>query len=233
MQRSLLDQLIELTKLDYPDDYVRFGHLACAIEGEALPDEAARKRFRAYGRYDLAAFSSRPANEVSESMALRKKFVEHFANVFRDQMVGRVKGSLEVKPLEPVLIKPGALRFDPDELVLDKGNLTIVDVRVEPAPVVDAPVAVVSVEKPPAVARNRGGAAPIADWEMVDQEVFRLMDENGEFIDADPQWNAQARLEKAISDYCETAFHTRPGENTVRTHVRNALKLWRQRRTEI
>ena len=49
-------------------------------------------------------------------------------------MVGRTKGSRETKPLEPALIRPEALRFDPDELVLDGGELIIVDVRVEPAP---------------------------------------------------------------------------------------------------
>jgi hypothetical protein len=233
MQRSLLDHLIELTKLDYPDDYARFGHLACAIEGEAVSlDEAVRWRLRMHRRYDLAGFSPRLANAVSESRALCERFVEHFADVFRNQMVGRIKGSSETKPLEPALIRPEALRFDPDELSLDKGELVIVDVRVAPAPVADAPVAVASVEESPPAARNPGGAAPVADWGMVDQEVFRLMDENGEFIDGDLQWNAQARLEKAISDYCETTFNIRPGENTVRTHVRKALKLWRQRRTE-
>ena len=134
MQRSLLDQLIELTKLDYPDDYVRFGHLACAIEGEAVSlDEAVRMRLRVHGRYDLAAFSPRLAHEVSESRTLCKKFVEHFADVFRNQMVGRTKGSRETKPLEPALIRPEALRFDPDELVLDKGELIIVDVRINAA----------------------------------------------------------------------------------------------------
>ena len=134
MQRSLLDQLIELTKLDYPDDYVRFGHLACAIEGGAVSlDEAVRMRLRVHGRYDLAAFSPRLAHEVSASRALCKKFVEHFADVFRNQMVGRTKGSRETKPLEPALIRPEALRFDPDELVLDKGELIIVDVRINAA----------------------------------------------------------------------------------------------------
>ena len=49
-------------------------------------------------------------------------------------MVGRIKGSLETKTLEPALIRPEALRFDPDELVLDKGELIIVGVRVEAAP---------------------------------------------------------------------------------------------------
>jgi hypothetical protein len=134
MQRSLLDQLIELTKLDYPDDYVRFGRLACAIEGGAVSlDEAVRMRLRVHGRYDLAAFSPRLAHEVSESRTLCKKFVEHFADVFRNQMVGRTKGSRETKPLEPALIRPEALRFDPDELVLDKGELIIVDVRINAA----------------------------------------------------------------------------------------------------
>ena len=168
----------------------------------------------------------------TETNRLCQKFIEYFANVFRNQMVGRVKGSLEPKPLHPSLIRPEALRFDTDELVLDKGALKIVDVRVEAAPVVDAPVAVASVEESPAAARNPGGAAPVADWGLADQEVFRLMNQNGEFIDGDPEWNAQARLEKVISDYCEATFHIRPGENTVRTHVRKALKLWRQRRTE-
>jgi hypothetical protein len=135
MQRSLLDQLIELTKSDYPDDWVRFCHLARVIEGESVSlDEAARSRLRVHGRYDLAAFSPRLAHEVSESRALCKKFVEHFADIFRNQMVGRTKGSRETKPLEPALIRPKALRFDPDELVLDKGELIIVDVRIEPAP---------------------------------------------------------------------------------------------------
>jgi hypothetical protein len=135
MQRSLLDQLIELTKSDYPDDWVRFCHLARVIEGESVSlDEAARSRLRVHGRYDLAAFSPRLAHEVSESSALCKKFVEHFADISRNQMVGRTKGSRETKPLEPALIRLEALRFDPDELVLDKGELIIVDVRIEPAP---------------------------------------------------------------------------------------------------
>jgi hypothetical protein len=135
MQRSLLEQLIELTKSDYPDDWMRFCHLARVIEGESLSlDEAARRRLRVHGRYDLAAFVAKLAHELSESRALCKKFVEHFADVFRSQMGGRIKGSLETKPLEPALIRPEALRFDPDELVLDKGELTVVDVRGEPTP---------------------------------------------------------------------------------------------------
>src|SRR5262249_26317321 len=146
--------------------YVRFGHLACAIEGEAVLDEAVRRRLRVHGRYDLAAFSPRPLHEVSESKALCKKFVEHFADVFRNQMVGRTKGSRETKPLEPALIRPEALRFDPDELVLDKGALTIVDVRVEAAPAQPSPSVAAPVPRP-VVSGLRGGRPPEFDYDAI------------------------------------------------------------------
>ena len=109
--------------------------------------------------------------------------------------------------------------------------------RVRPAPSVGlatgagVALARAGVESPGAD-HDPGGRPPVVDWGMVDDEVYRLMDENGEFIDGDSEWNAQARLETVISDYCEATFHIRPGENTVRTHVRKALKPWRQRRTE-
>jgi len=156
-QRTLLDHLIELVKADYPDDWVRFCHLARIIERDASDDEAARRRLRVYRRYDIAGFSSSLGREVSASNELRKKFVEHFADVFRDHpWTGRAQGTLETRRLEPRQIRAGALRFDPDELVLDKGKLVIVDVRIEPAPAkpedgaIDAPVAAASVEEAPA-----------------------------------------------------------------------------------
>ena len=156
-QRTLLDHLIELIKADYPDDWVRFCHLARIIERDASDDEAARRRLRVYRRYDIAGFSSSLGREVSASNELRKKFVEHFADVFRDHpWTGRAQGTLETRRLEPRQIRAGALRFDPDELVLDKGKLVIVDVRIEPAPAkpedgaIDAPVAAASVEEAPA-----------------------------------------------------------------------------------
>jgi hypothetical protein len=92
LPRGLLDWLIELVKADYPDDWVRFCHLARIIERDASDDddEAARRRLRVYQRYDIAGFSSGLGREVSESNELRKKFVEHFADVLRDHMwIGR------------------------------------------------------------------------------------------------------------------------------------------------
>jgi hypothetical protein len=155
--RGLLDHLIELIKAHYPDDWVRFCHLARIIERDASEDEAARRRLRVYRRYDIAGFSPSLGREVSASNELRKKFVEHFADAYRDHTwTGRAQGTLETRRLEPRQIRAGALRFDPDELVLDKGKLVIVDVRIEPAPAkpedgaIDAPVAAASVEEAPA-----------------------------------------------------------------------------------
>jgi hypothetical protein len=110
-----------------------------------------------YRRYDIAGFSSSLGREVSASNELRKKFVDHFADVYRDHpWTGRAQGTLQTRRLESRQIRAGALRFDPDELVLDKGKLVIVDVRIEPAPAkpedgaIDAPVAAASVEEAPA-----------------------------------------------------------------------------------
>jgi hypothetical protein len=84
-------------------------------------------------------------------------------------------------------------------------------------------------QTPPAKA---GGRPPVVDWTMVDEEVFRLMDDNDEFSPDDPDWNAQARLEEEIADYCESIFGKRPGETTIKDNIRDPLKRWRQRRSE-
>ena len=42
------------------------------------------------------------------------------------------EGIRKVKPVDPALVRAWALRFDPDQLVLDGGELIIMDVRVEP-----------------------------------------------------------------------------------------------------
>jgi hypothetical protein len=232
MQQSLLDRLVELIKRDYPEDWARLCHHAHPTEPDLSPEEAARRCLRSYQKRDVLDPMDSLVMELLQADRLCRDCIQLFVDAVRSRMVGRIEGTLKMKRLDPALITTETLRFDPDELVLDEGKLIVVNVRVESAPVVDATVGVASVEESPAAARNPGGAPPVADWGMVDQEVFRLMDENGEFIDGDPEWNAQARLEKAISDYCETTFHVHPSGNTVRTHVRKALKLWRQRRTE-
>jgi hypothetical protein len=117
MPRSLFDWFAELMRAVYPDDWRRFCDLARSIECDlSLTDEeAARRLLRRYGRIEpreLAGVWRRPAQEYEEG----RKLVERFADAFRNRTVGRVKGTRETKPLEPGLIEPEALRFDPDEL---------------------------------------------------------------------------------------------------------------------
>jgi hypothetical protein len=132
MQCSLLDQLIELTKADYPEDYARFCQLAYEIHRKfASPEEAARRLFsEACWLYRTYVSGS------SEIAKLCEKFFEHLADVARDRgLVGRLEGDPEARPIPTDLITPEAFRFDPDLLVppTHNGKLTFVDVRVKPA----------------------------------------------------------------------------------------------------
>jgi hypothetical protein len=93
------------------------------------PEEAARAYLRRYQR--RGALEPIPSVEIDW---LCGRFVGHFADVVRDRLVGRKKGTLEKAPIDSGLVRARTLRFDPDELVLDGGELIIVDVRVGPAP---------------------------------------------------------------------------------------------------
>ena len=84
----------------------------------------------------------------------------------------------------------------------------------------------------PAAAPHPGGRPPVVNWSMVGEEVFRLMDDNSEFTVDDPEWNAQARLEEAIADFCQNKFKKHPGETTIKDNIREPLERWRQSRSE-
>jgi hypothetical protein len=79
--------------------------------------------------------------------------------------------------------------------------------------------------------RRGGGRTPVVDWAMVGAQVFFLMEENGEFAPNKPGWNAQARLEEAIENFCDAKFGIRPGIISIRTHIRGPLELWRRSKT--
>jgi hypothetical protein len=91
-----------------------------------------RRHVREYGgRFDMV-----PRRETDELAALRKllaKFAQRFVEVFRDRMIGRVEGTSEIRRIDPDLVRPEALRFDPDKLVLDQGRLVFVDLQIAPA----------------------------------------------------------------------------------------------------
>jgi hypothetical protein len=69
------------------------------------------------------------------------------------------------------------------------------------------------------------------DWSAVEGEAIRLMDKHGDFSPLNPNWNAQARLESALLNFCSQTFAREPGQTQLRTHISEWLKSWRQRRT--
>jgi len=53
------------------------------------------------------------------------------------------------------------------------------------------------------------------------------MDHNGDFSDADPQWNARARLEEAVLGFCSKKFNREVGLTTLRDRLPAMLEAWR------
>jgi hypothetical protein len=81
-------------------------------------------------------------------------------------------------------------------------------------------------DRPP----NKGGRPPAVHWDTVKGEVFRLMDENSEFGPDDPTWNAQARLEEKIEEFCFSKFGRRPAPSSVQANIKPMLDEWRKTR---
>lgn len=80
--------------------------------------------------------------------------------------------------------------------------------------------------------RNRGGRPPVINWEFVEGEVFRLMDENGGFLAGDKEWNAQARLEEKIKDFCSTKFDYEPASSTIQERIKPMLIEWSEKKAQ-
>jgi hypothetical protein len=132
MQKSLINWLVKLMKLRYREEWARLCQYAHAymnaIEPSGSPQGAA---------YWLLSRHRRGLQDPmlpSEPSWACEECIQLFADAFPNQMVGRKKGTLETIRLDPALISVETLRFAPDELVLDNGELIIVDVRVESAP---------------------------------------------------------------------------------------------------
>jgi hypothetical protein len=80
----------------------------------------------------------------------------------------------------------------------------------------------------PAPTKNLGGHPRIVTRDKIDAEVFRLMNEKGEFCADNPEWNAKARLEEAIAAFCESLTGARPSETTCKDYLKEPLQRWRQ-----
>jgi hypothetical protein len=171
MPQLLLDRLIEFIKLYHPEDWRHLCHHAHEDEPGVSPESAARWFLRSFGR----KLDSDP-KASGDTEWLCWKCIDLFCDAFRNQMVGRKRGTLEITPLPPALITPETLRFaggsSPDELVLDDGELifvdvTIVDVRVEPAPASLPSPSAPPVRKPVMKGRLPSGRPPEYDDDAI------------------------------------------------------------------
>jgi hypothetical protein len=76
--------------------------------------------------------------------------------------------------------------------------------------------------------KNKGGRPLTVDWDgTVKTEMFRLMDYYGDFGPDVPEWNAQARLEEKLEEFCKKKFKKRPVISTIRDHITPWLAEWR------
>jgi hypothetical protein len=75
--------------------------------------------------------------------------------------------------------------------------------------------------------KNKGGRPRSFDWPMIEQEAIRLMDYHGDFVPDDATWNAQARLEAALQEFCTKRFELEPASSTLRGRLRPWLNEWR------
>jgi hypothetical protein len=64
---------------------------------------------------------------------------------------------------------------------------------------------------------------------MVETELRRLMEENGDFMAGDAAWNVQARLEEKLMVFIGATFRTDVGMTTLRDNIRPMLERWRER----
>jgi hypothetical protein len=72
---------------------------------------------------------------------------------------------------------------------------------------------------------RKRGRRPKFDWAAIEAEAARLMDHHGDFS-PDDEWNAQARLEEKLLEYCVRQFSREPSLTQIRTRVRSFLNRW-------
>jgi hypothetical protein len=80
------------------------------------------------------------------------------------------------------------------------------------------------------VAGTRGGRPAKYDRKMIEEEVSRLMGEHGDFMVADPEWNAHARLEEELMIFCKAKFRSEPVRSTLAPAISAGLEKWRSKR---
>jgi hypothetical protein len=82
---------------------------------------------------------------------------------------------------------------------------------------------------PPPPPRGRG-RPPKINFDVIETEIFNLMNERGEFSDDNPKWNNKARLEEAVFDFIQRTWGENMSESRVRDYVNLALDHYRSRK---
>jgi hypothetical protein len=72
--------------------------------------------------------------------------------------------------------------------------------------------------------RRRRGRTPRYDWLTFEQEVLRLLDEEGlPAPHSDEGWRCEADVERRMLDWCATNWQAVPAESTIRQHVSKVI----------
>lgn len=77
---------------------------------------------------------------------------------------------------------------------------------------------------------RRGGRPQEFPWTDIEGEAMRLMDYHGDFSQDDKEWNAQARLEEALMNFCLEKFRRQPSISALRAKIGPWLAKWRKSR---
>jgi hypothetical protein len=77
---------------------------------------------------------------------------------------------------------------------------------------------------------KKRGPKPRYDWEALKQEAFRLLATRGDFDSSKPDWNAQARLEEELLNWCDAQSKPAPARTRLKDHIRQWLTGWRQKK---
>jgi hypothetical protein len=81
---------------------------------------------------------------------------------------------------------------------------------------------------------RRVGRPAKYDWVAIENKAMELMDYHNDFSD-DPEWNAQACLERALLEFCSHKFESEPSLGALRDpkHISRWLFTWRTKRASI
>lgn len=71
------------------------------------------------------------------------------------------------------------------------------------------------------------GARSQYPWGKMEAETYRLMDHHSDFSADDPEWNAQARLEERLFEFCAATVGREPSPTQLRKHLHPWLREWR------